>query len=306
MNVLMISGDQRLTNGHERLQLQKDQVERLDVFSYQGVTSAVRGFFEVMRAASRVQYDIITAQEPFFRGLLAWFVARFSRARLNIQVHTDLSREPFPRRALARFVLRRANSIRVVSERLAEQVRTFGVRAKVSVLPIYIDVSRFKGLVPIPHAQKTVLWIGRFEPEKDPLRALEVLRDVRAQGAAAKLVMLGSGSMERELRAAAEGLPVEFPGWRDPLAYLQTADVAFSTSLHESWGASIVEALAAGVPVVSRDVGVAREAGAIIVAEPNDMPKKIIDVLQRETRGILHLKLPEAVEWAKQWRETLI
>jgi glycosyltransferase involved in cell wall biosynthesis len=110
--------------------------------------------------------------------------------------------------------------------------------------------------------------------------------------------------MERELRSSVGELPVEFPGWRDPLPYLQGADVVLSTSRSESWGASIVEALAAGVPVVAPDVGIAREAGAI-VAELNGMPEKIVDVLQQGTRGILRLKHSEATEWASRWRNTL-
>ena len=99
--------------------------------------------------------------------------------------------------------------------------------------------------------------------------------------------------------------PIEFPGWQDPKSYLQISDVVLCTSRHESWGASIIEALAAGVPVVSLDVGIAKEAGAIVVARA-DLAAAICDVLRTGKRGKLLLIMPSREEWAKHWRETLI
>jgi len=193
----------------------------------------------------------------------------------------------------------------VVSEKIKKQVQSTGSRAAVHVLPIYVDVSRFKNLPPQPHAQKTILWIGRFESEKDPQYAVQVLKEVRARGVDAKLVMIGAGSLEPNVLQAAEGLPVEFHGWQDPAKYLPVTDVVLCTSRHESWGASIIEALAAEVQVVAPDVGVAREAGAII-ADRNQLSSKIVSLLQEGSRGTLLLTLPTAEEWARCWRETLV
>lgn len=311
MNVLMISGDTNIlalgSAVHTRLELQRSRVNRLDVF----VWPQAHATREILAAAKRNTYDVVTAQDPFWRGLVAWLAARRSGARFNLQIHADLAAQSRVKRAVARFTLRRADSVRTVSEKLAAQVRALAERARVSVLPIYIDIDRFKRAVPESHAprlpagrQKTILWIGRFEPEKDPLRAVEVLRGVRAQGVDAKLVMLGAGDLEPALRRTAEGLPVEFPGWRDPLPYLQAADVALSTSRVESWGASIIEALAAGVPVVAPDVGVAREAGAVI-AERSRLAEETARILRSGARGALKLSLPGAIEWATLWRQTL-
>ena len=53
-------------------------------------------------------------------------------------------------------------------------------------------------------------------------------------------------------------------GWRsDVVSYYKTADVFFQTSLYEGYGLSAVEANVAGCPVVSTDVGVASELGAV-------------------------------------------
>lgn len=303
MKILMISGDKNiLTRGSEasaRFALQKSQVDQLDIF----VWPQIHTRREILRAAKKNHYDVVTAQDPFWRGLLAWRIARRIGAKLNLQVHTDLSAHSFHRRLLASFLLRRADSVRVVSEKIREQVQSLRFKRHIHVLPIFVDISRFKDLTREPHPQKTILWIGRFEAEKDPLSAIRVLKEVRAK-VDAKLVMLGSGSLEASLRQTAEGLPVEFPGWQDPAPYLQAAGVVLCTSRYESWGASIVEALAAGVPVVAPDVGIAREAGAIIVPR-SDLGKAVIDILNSGRQGELKIPMPSAPEWAKRWRETL-
>lgn len=305
MNVLMISGDRKIleegSDARARLQLQRSQVDRLDVC----VWPRAHSFRVICKVAHTNRPDVVTAQDPFWRGLLAWHIARHTGARLNIQVHADLSAQSCMRRSLARFTLARANSIRVVSEKLGAQVRSFGAKAPIYVLPVYVDASSFTGLTPLPHRQKTILWIGRFEPEKDPQSAITILKEVREKGIDAKLIMLGSGTLGPVLRKAAKDLPVEFPGWQDPKEYLRIADAVLSTSRSESWGASIIEALAAGVPVVARDVGVAREAGARVPSHER-LGEALCEVLATFERGVLKLKLPSASEWARQWRETLI
>jgi alpha-1,6-mannosyltransferase len=206
---------------------------------------------------------------------------------------------------LAQITLRHADSIRVVSEKIKNQVERLGVRAKISVLPVFVDIEKYRAVHAKPHAQKTILWNGRFEAEKDPLRAIAVLEDVHKNGVDAKLMMIGEGSMRGLLQEKAATLPVEILPWQHEMApHLESADVVLSTSPQESWGASIVEALAAGVAAVSFDVGVAREAGAII-ATPKDMAQKVTEVLEKRTRGILQISLPTASQWAMQWKQTL-
>lgn len=304
MKVLMISGDKNvLVEGSEayaRLELQRSAVDCLDVF----VWPQVHSWHEITRAAHANKYDMITAQDPFWRGFLAWKIARRIGAKLNLQIHTDLSAQSFARRRLAYFLLRRAGSVRVVSEKIKQQVKHLCVHARVNVLPIFVDIEKFQTAQRKSNSQKTILWIGRFEPEKDPKKAVEVLREVR-KDVDAKLIMLGTGSLEQELHTHTQGLPIEFPGWHDPLPYMEVADVVLSTSKHESYGASIIEALSAGVPVVSPDVGIAKEAGAVVV-ERTELPSAVCDVLHSEKRGELLLSVLGQNEWARRWRETLM
>lgn len=305
MKVLMITGDRRFGPGNERYELQKAAVETLDVV-YWGRGSAGWRIWPAIPKG----FDVVTVQDPFWRGLFGFVAARRIGARLNVQVHTDLSAHSLVRHILSQIVLRHADSIRVVSEKIKKQVERLGVHGKISVLPVYIDVSRFRNVVPQPHSEKTILWVGRFEEEKNPELAILVFKQVLHAGVNARLVMLGDGSMSQKLKDLANHLaieaPIEYPGWKpDIVPYLEKADVVLCTSWHESFGASIVEALVAGVPVVAPDVGVAREAGAIVVEQREKLADKVIETLQQSIKGKLLLDMPSAQEWTKQWLETL-
>jgi glycosyltransferase involved in cell wall biosynthesis len=301
----MISGDKNmLTPGspaNARLELQRSQVEELDVF----VWPQVHSLWDIVSATRKKHYDVITAQDPFFRGHLALHLRQLFGGKVNIQVHTNLASCSWSRRLFAKLQLWRADSIRVVSEKLKQQVQEMGVKAPIRVLPIYINVERFKSVVPRSHTEKAILWVGRFEKEKDPLHAIEIFKQVHAHMPETKLVMLGKGSLENALRESARGLPVEFPGWVDAVTYLETADVVLCTSPYESYGASIIEALAAGVPVVAPDVGIAKEAGAVVVPRP-EFASAVMKVLQSGERGVLKLSVLSATEWAQAWKETLV
>lgn len=304
MKVLMISGDKYLldvsSSAYKRLLLQRSKVEQLDVF----VWPQKHSYSELVKAARANRYDVVTTQDPFWRGLLGWWIARRTGARLNVQVHTDLSAQPFMRRVLADVVLRRADSVRVVSEKIKKQVEQNETRATMYVLPIFVDVERFNKCERKPHDGKIILWAGRFEDEKNPLSAISVLEQVRADGIDARLIMLGSGSLSEKLQNRASGLPVEFPGWKDSRPYMEMADVVLVTSQHESWGANIVEALAARVPVVAPDVGIAKDAGAIVVPREK-LAEAVISELKNPTRGTFQLKLLSAGAWSSAWRESL-
>jgi len=296
MNVLLITGDKRFKPRHPRYELQKSAVERLEVVYW--------GRMHFWPKLPKGSFDVVTVQDPFWRGLFGWLVARRLRVPLNVQVHADLAKASLVKHILAQIVLRHANSVRAVSEKIRHQVLSVSTDAPVRVLPVYIDLEKFKDLRREQHDTKTVLWVGRFEEEKDPMRAIDIVRELNERGTEIKLIMLGAGRLEQRLRTSATGLPVEFVGWQDPTTYLAQADVVLCTSKEESYGASIIEALAAGVPVVAPDVGVAREAGAVVV-QRNDLAEGVLRVLQLGERGVLKLPLYTKEEWSKLWRESL-
>ena len=73
--------------------------------------------------------DVVTVQDPFETGLIGWVIARTSGSAFHVQVHTDFRSPAFRRSllnrlrvALARFIIGRADRIRVVSERIKDSI----------------------------------------------------------------------------------------------------------------------------------------------------------------------------------------
>jgi glycosyltransferase involved in cell wall biosynthesis len=292
----MITGDKNFKPGNERYDLQRSTVEELAVVYW--------GKGSTWPTLPEGKFDVVTVQDPFWRGAFGWWAAKQKRAKFNVQVHTDLSVYTGLKHMVMQIVLRHADSVRVVSQKIKEQVEKIGVTGKVFVLPVFVDITKFKSVVAESHIKPTMLWVGRFEDEKNPLGAIEVYKKVLETIPDAGLVMLGAGTLQPKVALAASGTSVRMPGFQDTAEYLKNADVVLCTSMHESFGASIVEALAAGLPVVAPDVGVAKEAGANVVAR-EDLASEVIRVLQTKQKGELKLTLLNKEEWAREWAKTL-
>lgn len=234
--------------------------------------------------------DVVTAQDPFETGLIAWLIARLRGAKLHVQVHTDFFAPSFMHSTLnrirlfvARFVLARADRIRVVSERIKDGiVRTYAPRAAISVLPIFVDVTKFRsahaGVLAGRFASFStrVLVVARLEKEKNVALAIESFATAAPKDAC--LIIVGDGSERRSLEKVATrhdlARRIFFEGSRAALPYYAVVDLVLVPSHYEGYGLVIIEALAAGKPVIAADVGVAREAGAIIAA-PVDFAERL-------------------------------
>jgi len=237
-------------------------------------------------AGNQSDISLITAQDPFETGLAGFFISRTLRRPLHLQVHTDLFAPTFRRGSfinflrvpIAKFLFRQSASIRAVSERIKTSIlhkMKFAVNRspRVTVLPVFVDAEKFINTPPSFDLREEykgfdllVLVVARLEKEKNVLGALRLLEDTyRAKpNLSVGLVIVGSGSQEKSLRkhAARTGLggAVFFQGWQsDLVSYYKTADLLLVTSEYEGYGRMFVEAAASGCPVLTRDVGAARD-----------------------------------------------
>jgi glycosyltransferase involved in cell wall biosynthesis len=254
--------------------------------------SRMRYAFDALRIARTLaRPDVVSVQDPFEVGLLGLLIARRLHVPLHVQVHTDFlspyyAQHSFVNRvrvAIAGFVLRRATRVRVVSERVkSEIVARYGLKTHIGVLPIFVDVDRFRSSRPgldivarFKDFKTRVLIVSRLEPEKNIALAIEAF--ARSAPQSACLIVVGGGSERAALEDAARISGVSdrtfFEGEKDATPYYAIADLVLVPSKYEGYGMVIIEALAAGKPVLSTDVGVAREAGATVA------PGKFADAL---------------------------
>lgn len=112
----------------------------------------------------------------------------------------------------------------------------------------------------IPHDAFLVSYVARLVPEKRPELFVEVAARVAAERNDVYFALIGRGTSVEACRAAAERLRVadrvRIPGFVEDLPSLYHAtDIFLSTSAYEGFGLAIAEAMTAGVPVVTTDVG---------------------------------------------------
>ena len=165
----------------------------------------------------------------------------------------------------------------------AGELRDAGI-GEATVVPLLLDLP---DEVPrrAPSRQPVVLTVGRVVSNKrleDVIKAFTLYQRHRAS--AASLVIVGSDVGFERYRHALNGLVaridarnVSFTGSissqaRD--AWYARADAYISMSVHEGFGAPLIEALAHGVPVVARGAGAVPEtlAGAGLVLDGDDLP----------------------------------
>jgi glycosyltransferase involved in cell wall biosynthesis len=139
----------------------------------------------------------------------------------------------------------------------------------VSVIAARADMVRgggeteIKSRIGIPPDHDIVLFVGRMIDAKLPMDALAAFR--MANRPRAVMVFVGDGPLLDDVRKAADGEPrVIFTRWlKDPgevASLMATSAIMVLPSQHETWGAVVNEAMAAGLPVVASDrVGAAAE-----------------------------------------------
>lgn len=93
-----------------------------------------------------------------------------------------------------------------------------------------------------------VLWVGRLVPEKDPLLAVAAARE-----AGLPLTVLGEGPLAGAIERVADGAVTLRPFTPTPWDLYRRHRALLLTSKYEAFGNVIVEALAAGTPVVAGD-----------------------------------------------------
>ncbi|HEX6860402.1 MAG TPA: glycosyltransferase family 4 protein [Caulobacteraceae bacterium] len=110
----------------------------------------------------------------------------------------------------------------------------------------------------IPAGAPIILFVGRMIDAKRPLDLLQAFQRLGGAGADAVVVFVGDGPLTGELKDAAAGdQRVIFTGWLSSpaqvAALMAVSTVMVLPSQHETWGAVVNEAMAAGTPVIASD-----------------------------------------------------
>jgi glycosyltransferase involved in cell wall biosynthesis len=204
---------------------------------------------------------------------------------------------------IERALARQTDRIITVSPRLRQAILAMGIGQpeQVVVVPLGLELDRFLRTPPAPAGLRPALHltpgipllgiVGRLAPIKDHPALFRALTLLEAGSQAPHLVVVGDGERREELGRLADELGlasrIHFLGWRSDLeAILAELDMVICSSRNEGTPVALIEAMAAGVPVVSTDVGgvgdlvVHDETGWLV--PPGDPP-----ALARAIQGLL-------------------
>ena len=251
--------------------------ENLWVYPTNSISKFLRPIYAA-RIGKGLACDLITVQDPFECGWAGLKIKQALHVPLEVQLHTDPFSEKFGgflnkmRKSIAKRVIVEADSLRVVSRSVAENLsKRFNIPAeRINILPIYVDRARLDtGSEPFDLHEKygwqfVMLSVARLTKEKNLTLALEVLQKSKLIFPNIGLVIVGAGPEESRLRALAKSLNLEkniaFAGWQEDLTwYYRTANLFLQTSDFEGYGLALVEAGLAGLPVVTTSVGLAND-----------------------------------------------
>jgi glycosyltransferase involved in cell wall biosynthesis len=208
----------------------------LELFAF---SPGLRAYPDALRALRRryrgQRFDVVHAHF----GLVAWPALLARLGPVVVTLHGNDLFHPRSNR-ITRAALPFTALPAAVSREFSGNVPGAGTSRRVAVLPVGIDLDRFR---PIPRAEaRARLGLDPDEPcllfPHDPSRPLK--RFDRAQAAAAGTRLLTMGSVA----------PDEVPYW------INAANAVLVPSQAEGFGLSVIEAIACGVPAFATPVGI--------------------------------------------------
>lgn len=211
-----------------------------------------------VHSASRLSF---WRKSPFL--LLAFLSAR----PVIFHLHGGRFREFYERdcgllaRAWVRVVLNRAAYVIVLSSSWQSWVRSVAPKARAHVIPNpapAVKPMREK----LADVDPMLLFLGAIIEKKGVFDLLQAMAALREDYPRLRLVLAGTGAAQARVKERARALgiseQVELPGWADAPArdvLLAEADVFVLPSYYEGLPMSMLEAMAAGLPVIVGDVG---------------------------------------------------
>ena len=279
---------------------------------------------------------VVSAQDPFETGFMGYLLQRKFKLPLQIQIHTDFLSPYFWQESLknkirvllGKWLVKRADCLRVVSERIKKSLMAIGYAPNpISVLPIFVDVEKIKNTLiktdlhkKYPGYDFIILMASRLTKEKNIGMAIEAVAEIKRQATSDKrqvlLLIVGDGPETESYKLLVKSYKLENIVIFEPVvdsqtlfSYYKTADLFLNTSNYEGYGRTLVEAVAAGATIISSDVGIAGEIlepeNIFKVGDKKDLAEKLKAALNGKIRPAKNLPSQTKEAYLKLYKEYL-
>lgn len=143
--------------------------------------------------------------------------------------------------------------------------KSLGLKEAV-IIPNAVEVERFKRteLQPTTNRPVNILTVTKFyfkDKAEGVLKIIAALANLKRKGYKIKYTILGSGQFLEPVKAKAAkyDLDVDFAGFQKPQKFFPKADLFAYYSTHDNMPNAVMEAMAAGLPVISNPIGAVPE-----------------------------------------------
>ncbi|HEX5652469.1 MAG TPA: N-acetyl-alpha-D-glucosaminyl L-malate synthase BshA [Chitinophagaceae bacterium] len=197
------------------------------------------------------------------------------------------------------FSINQSDAITAVSENLRDETyRTFNIEKEIEVIYNFVDVQRFSRKpidafrkVIAPQGERILMHASNFRKIKRVQDIVKIFAEI-VKVLPAKLLFVGDGPERSTAEDLARELGVceaiRFVGKQEQMEdILAIADLFLLTSEYESFGLAALEAMAAGVPVISTNAGglseinIEGETGYLAnVGDVDTMSKQALSILK--------------------------
>ena len=224
----------------------------------------------LFRQASVVHINTSLNPRAYWRDLAYLWIAKLLRARVLYQIHGGaLPQQFFEASALLtaflRWTLKMPDVVVVLAQVELNAYQQFVPEQYVVLMPNGIDCRPYSQVPTVrsrPEYPLRLLYVGRIAREKGLYETFQGLRLAHELGIDARLVVAGAGPEEPRLRRYAQALGIAsritFAGpvfGEDKVKLFAGADVMMLPSYSEGLPYALLEAMAAGIPVIATPVG---------------------------------------------------
>ncbi len=245
-------------------------------------------FFDILKISQRIfkksKFDLIVCQDPFVIGLAGYLIKKKNGAKLIVHSHGDFFgnkfwlQESFLNRfflLLGAFVIKRADAVRAVSQKVKEKIIKMGVSEdKIFQISTPIDFEKFfhpnkkeiKKIQEKYQNKEIVLFVGRLVLAKNISLLINAFQEVLKNYSEAVLLIIGSGELKNELKEEVEkkGLKknIYFLGAKQQnelINFYWASNFLVLASSNESFGKVFLEAGACRKPVIASATAGAKE-----------------------------------------------
>lgn len=290
------------------------------IFLNKKVGLDLNSFKELWSVLSKIKPDVIHTHLHAAIYALPWFVFHRKNARIHT-VHSIATMEiEKPHRIIQRIAYKFANVVPVaISHTVRDGImKEYSLNeAKVPVIYNGIDIKKFPPIVSNKNSNKfTIINVASFSKWKNQKLLIAAFRIALKERQDLRLIFVGDGTERANVELQAKDYKIddkiEFVGITSNVSeWLSKANVFILCSTFEGFPLSIIEAMSAGLPVISTDVGgvadVVKENINGFLVPSNDEIELSKAILKLANDTALQHKMSEAnIEKSKEFDISII